>query len=850
MNNTANSFILPCAWEKKELAIASLSTFISWVLTKMALRNGNVHLVAGQAEPDYHSFWSGFLGTYTPMAKLVSAYRSETKATCTLHAHGIVLLLLCGLFIASWCLCWILVVSFDSDAKECPTPIPARFWETLLDEIKGRALKKSVLSIKASPAYLEGESGTPVTSQDTYHSKRMENTFDISEFSEIGLSTPHLISYLIRPYQYSILTNRQIRLIKFTRRDYVHWQNTGELRFELENESLPLTEKYYPLSYAWGDLTMDQRVLCNGQWLRINKNLLLALSTILCAVYRTSAAYPDPLMDGFDFRKGDDIFMWADAICINQKDQDEKSRQIPLMGEIYSKAQGVFGYIGNPTASDPLTGLVITAALCGAMTRPLISKLKKLDGGAFQELWSSRWYKRGWVIQEMSLPPKVLCIYGAAERHSICSLDLLSDLGWKVANISVSREISDFLPFADAQNYMNLQRNIGRTHHWWLLKRRLEKDMQQRLDLLEALLYVRSAEVSQAKDKVNCVMGLLEDEERDDFAGYLGTVETQSTKDLYLAVAEICVRTNRSIFLFKLAGLDVDRDDNPSWVPDWRSTSRNYIDSEAFRCAGPTKQDVTLCQPRGKIRVQGAIVDVIEKMGEPYRSARNKQYLKSRPWVKEVFSACYYLDAEAYSFCEILSKRGAWRYSETQPEVVWKTLCWNSGNRNQSGPPLEQENASIIDDVGREHYDAFRAFAWDPRMSNKRRFLHLLRWMRWVIGHIAQFFIIEWDLWQRAHHFTKYVDITLARRALCFTQHGYLGVIPEEAREGDRIAIFLGANVPFVVRPTGNGDYVLVGVCYVHGIMDGELIVQSVADRPVLVRFGTELTPVGYLSIT
>lgn len=68
------------------------------------------------------------------------------------------------------------------------------------------------------------------------------------------------------------------------------------------------------------------------------------------------------------------------------------------------------------------------------------------------------------------------------------------------------------------------------------------------------------------------------------------------------------------------------------------------------------------------------------------------------------------------------------------------------------------------------------------------------------------------------------MDVVLARRALCFMQHGYLGVIPEEAREGDQITVFLGGKLPFVVRPTGNGDYVLVGACYVHGIMDGELI--------------------------
>lgn len=257
---------------------------------------------------------------------------------------------------------------------------------------------------------------------------------------------------------------------------------------------------------------------------------------------------------------------------------------------------------------------------------------------------------------------------------------------------------------------MNLVSNIGNTYCWWVLKQRLQRDTQQRLGLLDALLYVRAAQASQLKDKVNCVMGLLKDDERNALFEYLGAVGTKSTKDFYLAVAEHCVRNDQPIFLLELAGLDVNRDDNPSWVPDWSITSRNYIQSDAYRCAGPTTQDVTLCQTRGKIRVHGAIVDVIEKMGEPYRSARSEHFLESQPIATNVLLASYFLEAEAYSLCETLNKRGAWRYIEPQSDVVWKTLCWNSGNSNQPVPSLEKEIASQVDDIGREHYDAFRAF--------------------------------------------------------------------------------------------------------------------------------------------
>lgn len=46
-----------------------------------------------------------------------------------------------------------------------------------------------------------------------------------------------------------------------------------------------------------------------------------------------------------------------------------------------------------------------------------------------------------------------------------------------------------------------------------------------------------------------------------------------------------------------------------------------------------------------------------------------------------------------------------------------------------------------------------------------------------------------------------------------------------EARPGDIIRILFGGSVPFLLRPLAQG-YKLVGACYVHGVMKGELIEQ------------------------
>jgi hypothetical protein len=39
--------------------------------------------------------------------------------------------------------------------------------------------------------------------------------------------------------------------------------------------------------------------------------------------------------------------LWADAVCINQVDKDEKARHIPLMGSIYKNASSVLAWLGE-----------------------------------------------------------------------------------------------------------------------------------------------------------------------------------------------------------------------------------------------------------------------------------------------------------------------------------------------------------------------------------------------------------------------------------------------------------------------------------------------------------------------
>jgi hypothetical protein len=55
------------------------------------------------------------------------------------------------------------------------------------------------------------------------------------------------------------------------------------------------------------------------------------------------------------------------------------------------------------------------------------------------------------------------------------------------------------------------------------------------------------------------------------------------------------------------------------------------------------------------------------------------------------------------------------------------------------------------------------------------------------------------------------------------TKSGFIGLAPPEAKPGDIVAILVGAPVPLILRKRGD-QYILIGECYVHGVMGGEAL--------------------------
>jgi hypothetical protein len=98
--------------------------------------------------------------------------------------------------------------------------------------------------------------------------------------------------------------------------------------------SLDSSIRYHALSYVWGSLTPKRWISCNGHRIYITPSLHDVLSRLL--------------------QQGFDGLLWVDALCINQKDDEEKSIQVAMMRDIYKQAAKVIFWLGEQESFDEL----------------------------------------------------------------------------------------------------------------------------------------------------------------------------------------------------------------------------------------------------------------------------------------------------------------------------------------------------------------------------------------------------------------------------------------------------------------------------------------------------------------
>jgi hypothetical protein len=106
------------------------------------------------------------------------------------------------------------------------------------------------------------------------------------------------------------------------------WDDDISCRLEVVSLDRLLRPRYDTLSYTWGSSAKTTSIRVNQQTVEVATNLFIALRA-LRRTYMT-------------------VTSWADALCINQKNNAEKSKQVALMGRIYKQGQHTWVSLGCP----------------------------------------------------------------------------------------------------------------------------------------------------------------------------------------------------------------------------------------------------------------------------------------------------------------------------------------------------------------------------------------------------------------------------------------------------------------------------------------------------------------------
>lgn len=98
---------------------------------------------------------------------------------------------------------------------------------------------------------------------------------------------------------------------------------------------------YEALSYVWGDPEDHKYDDITGTWSK-------TIATIKCNEY-TKQITPNLNIALRHIREqSKPVYLWVDALCINQEDDRERGHQVTLMGSVYRNAERVVIWVRKP----------------------------------------------------------------------------------------------------------------------------------------------------------------------------------------------------------------------------------------------------------------------------------------------------------------------------------------------------------------------------------------------------------------------------------------------------------------------------------------------------------------------
>lgn len=587
---------------------------------------------------------------------------------------------------------------------------------------------------------------------------------------------------------------------------------------------------FIALSYVWGSDKSKKTIYINGRKKEVTHNLYDALFHI------REILSPVPL--------------WVDAVCINQVDEEEKTLQLKKMTTIYSQASTVLVWLGPADG----TGLHILDVLHGqfkaaAERLSSVEEMRTLlcqqeehrnDNAwdfctraeglelsiALWTLFSSPVWRRVWIMQELVL----------------AGSDAFLLWGRDIINFKVMDELAAGLPkmrdqFRPVNPYFD-DTAVSLTR--FAMGLQVINLRFKKVRLLEAMVAVRYRLATIEHDYLYGILGFV------DGADHIKPDYNTPVQDVFLDVFDAILEQESSLDVLSTCDRGwqassmpqcAEDEEWPTWLPDWawrpvkqlldeevdgRMMFQSHIRSllldtqiytPVFLNACGKKQDVQAFRNGRQLTVRGIEYDTVKEI-----IYHEDGLTCEDPDTDEISGAHtdFWVD-----IVKAMWDQGLLRHVYENIDVL-KHACERTA---RYGHPT---NSLIV-----KHHYFMKAF---DDSTAEERLESGLDYTKDDIPRASEPFdeddkIDKTPEPENPNSIISYMSIGTSKSSYCITQRGYLSRSPMPPQVGDKICVFYGAKVPFLLRPQANSSYFkLAGEIYIHGIMKGAAI-EAIGDN-------------------
>lgn len=592
-----------------------------------------------------------------------------------------------------------------------------------------------------------------------------------------------------RPVYVHPLIDREIRLIRLLPDSF-----EAPIHCELFEASLEQPElQYQAISYTWGDASITQCIECNG----LDVDVTISLGTALRA-----------------FRHPEDVrVVWADAICINQADAEERNRQVSMMGDVYRTASSVLVWLGVNEVDDEdgirtaFEAMKYVTKLCHCIAEdsgsvdPSIQDLvdvsvaQNVDDilASLEVFYNRPYWKRTWCIQEIYLARELEVWLGPHKVSGAVAGTFTSWFSNKVAKSPTDFPINALLWICSSASQLSVHSADARAVP---VKPEGTKIWQ---DFLQVLSGYRYQQVTDKRDRIYGLLGIADSCEM--------TVSVKINYNWsYEAIVQdlvkdtISQRGNLGILAY-VGGTNQDGN-TPSWIPRWDlGLGRMPLNETMYYAGLGGYEDIPKAMFPSKaleisplwfsknsvLELPGVVFDHVGALSQQMKPI-NPIHLNE---------ADHYLDADPVArdwFTKIsteLSQTTASRsLDELSQEAVFKlatTLTGGATSLRHMVAYTHLEQLNPLTEIGEQYLKHFWAFAKrrpDPEQPD-------------IDGR----------------HFNYMAARVCMNSHFFVTSEGQVGLAPGGVEVGDVVVVLHGGYYPFLLRKSESvaDGYTLVG---------------------------------------